>query len=839
MKAKLTLLKANISTSQNPKTSQSKNKGLVAETFDWDEEEVSDDEELTEVKVLMALADDELTVGKNHARNGEWIDITMRNVNILLFMDEDADWKNYLKYINVGLKYVEEQRLNLLSNYNKIIFELNKCRDDLLVLKQAKLEVFTFQIQNTELSKLNHALQEQLKEERKINEKWLTSSKKVSQRISEQIPNQKKKILGRELLTESSSKKDVNENLFILASMGYAYEMVPKSKDWVERHNPDSKLPNFNTRKILVPESQVVNEFLKPTKASNNLESSKDSESKSLTPLPPLKKLQGASPSSKVMPLTYQPHSPKVHTEVKDTEQESKINELTKIIQMQMDEKINSKTHEKNPSPLTYEVHSIILYCMRCKKEDHRTSDHNMYIASLERSEKAQPYRPNDCRNYPKCEICRSYDHFTSVHNCVILVRGGALAESSQFSESSIGVKCNTCGSTVHSTTDHNDFDHFKRDTHQGAYLVPRQWMLKEYDWCQELSTQICKATRMVENQNDVKVKQIRTDNGTEFRNSELESFCNENGISQNFSSPYTPEQNGVAERKNKTLIEASRTMLNGLVLSKNFWTEDKHVPEVIASNQQNIPHTKDVQSTPNLANIEGTQEQNVHDEQIINQPTKDSSGNNTENLVPTTEPFVPEVIQSQVTNYASTSSYPIAQDRWSKDQHIKLVNIISDPGEGMLTRSMATKLTAALASECLFADFLSEIEPKKLVAQGYSQEEGINYDESFALVARMEAIRIFLTFATYMNFIAFQMDVKSVFLNGKLKEEVYVKQPPGFESSEFSNYVCKLYKALYGLKHAPRAWYETLSTFFILNKFVKGRIDNTLSIYKSKGDVL
>ncbi|GJU46474.1 retrovirus-related pol polyprotein from transposon TNT 1-94 [Tanacetum coccineum] len=78
----------------------------------------------------------------------------------------------------------------------------------------------------------------------------------------------------------------------------------------------------------------------------------------------------------------------------------------------------------------------------------------------------------------------------------------------------------------------------------------------------------------LVENQNDVKVKQIRTDNGTEFKNHELESFCNENGISQNFSSPYTPEQNGVAERKNKTLIEAARTMQNGLVLSKHFWTE-------------------------------------------------------------------------------------------------------------------------------------------------------------------------------------------------------------------------------------------------------------------------
>ncbi|GKC94178.1 retrovirus-related pol polyprotein from transposon TNT 1-94, partial [Tanacetum coccineum] len=110
-------------------------------------------------------------------------------------------------------------------------------------------------------------------------------------------------------------------------------------------------------------------------------------------------------------------------------------------------------------------------------------------------------------------------------------------------------------------------------------------------------------------------------------------------------------------------------------------------------------------------------------------------------------------------------------------------------PSEGMLTRSMAAKLIAASASKCLFADFLFEIEPKK--------EERIDYDETFALVARMEAIRIFLAFATYMNFIVYQMYVKSAFLDDKLKEEVYVKQPPGFESSEFPDYVCKLDKDL------------------------------------------
>ncbi|GKB66214.1 retrovirus-related pol polyprotein from transposon TNT 1-94, partial [Tanacetum coccineum] len=156
-------------------------------------------------------------------------------------------------------------------------------------------------------------------------------------------------------------------------------------------------------------------------------------------------------------------------------------------------------------------------------------------------------------------------------------------------------------------------------------------------------------------------------------------------------------------------------------------------------------------------------------------------------------------------------------QDRRSQDKHIELVNIIGNLGAGMLTRAMAKQLSVALAHECLFVDFLSEEEPKKvsealkhlgwvdamqdelnqfarnkarLVAHGYNQQEGIDYDETFAPVARLEAIIIFLAFATYMNFIVYQMDVKSAFLNGKLKEEVYVK----------------LDKALYELKQAPRA---------------------------------
>ncbi|GJT62877.1 putative ribonuclease H-like domain-containing protein [Tanacetum coccineum] len=126
-----------------------------------------------------------------------------------------------------------------------------------------------------------------------------------------------------------------------------------------------------------------------------------------------------------------------------------------------------------------------------------------------------------------------------------------------------------------------------------------------------------------------------------------------------------------------------------------------------------------------------------------------------------------------------------------------------------------------------------------RLVAQGYKQEEGIDYDEVFAPVARIEAIRLFLAYASFMNFLVYQMDVKSAFLYGTIEEEVYVSQPLGFVDPEFLEKVYKVEKALYGLHQAPRAWYETLSTYLLDNGFYRGQIDKTLFIKRVKGDIL
>nr|GEY57382.1 putative ribonuclease H-like domain-containing protein [Tanacetum cinerariifolium] len=126
-----------------------------------------------------------------------------------------------------------------------------------------------------------------------------------------------------------------------------------------------------------------------------------------------------------------------------------------------------------------------------------------------------------------------------------------------------------------------------------------------------------------------------------------------------------------------------------------------------------------------------------------------------------------------------------------------------------------------------------------RLVVQGHKQEEGIDYDEVFANVVRIEAIRIFLDFASYMGFIVYQMDVKSTFLYGKINEEVYVSQPPGFIDTKFPNKVYKVVKALYDLHQASRAWYATLSTFLVQSGYRRGLIDKTLFIKKDKKDIM
>ncbi|MCL1415154.1 hypothetical protein M3J43_24330, partial [Escherichia coli] len=147
------------------------------------------------------------------------------------------------------------------------------------------------------------------------------------------------------------------------------------------------------------------------------------------------------------------------------------------------------------------------------------------------------------------------------------------------------------------------------------------------------------------------------------------------------------------------------------------------------------------------------------------------------------------------------------------------------------------------VGTKCMFRNKQDEHEvvtrnKARLVAKGYAQVAGLDFEETFAPVARLESIRILLAYAAHHSFRLFQMDVKSAFLNGPIKEEVYVEQPPGFEDERYPDHVCKLSKALYGLKQAPRAWYECLRDFLITNAFKVGKADPTLFTKTCNGDL-
>ncbi|GKB34131.1 hypothetical protein Tco_0879073 [Tanacetum coccineum] len=158
-------------------------KGLLAETYDWDEDEVSsDDNEVTKVKALMALTDEErVSVSKESAKNSEWIKISMKKVHTPLEMEDNDDRISYLDYLCIDLNYVEEQRNNRMSKHINLVQELNTCKEQLLVLKQAKLDLLTMQHVNTEILKENQNLRNELKELTSITEAWLNSSNKVNQ----------------------------------------------------------------------------------------------------------------------------------------------------------------------------------------------------------------------------------------------------------------------------------------------------------------------------------------------------------------------------------------------------------------------------------------------------------------------------------------------------------------------------------------------------------------------------------------------------------------------------------------------------------------------------------
>ncbi|GJR01981.1 retrovirus-related pol polyprotein from transposon TNT 1-94 [Tanacetum coccineum] len=362
-----------------------------------------------------------------------------------------------------------------------------------------------------------------------------------------------------------------------------------------------------------------------------------------------------------------------------------------------------------------------------------------------------------------------------------------------------------------------------------------------------------------VENLIDQQVKVIRCDNGTEFKNKKMNQFSERKGIKRKFSVARTPQQNGVAERKNRTLIEASRIMLADSKLPTTFWAEVVNTAcysSLDARFKPSRDNEKKVTKEPGKEGGDSSNDQEKEDDNVnyTNNVNTVCNGNNTNNVnaISSTvnaarikvnvvsaktsielpnDPNMPELEDIVYLDDAKDVSAeadmnnlntfmpisPIPTTRIHKDHLVE--QIIRDLNSAPQTRRMTKNLKehGLLSSfqqrtnhqdfqNCLFTCFLSQEEPKKkdergiviknkarLVAQGYTQEEGINYDELFAPVARIEAIRLFLAYASFKDFMVYQMDVNSVFLCGKIEEEVYVCQPPGFEDLDFPDRVYKV----------------------------------------------
>ncbi|GJU86031.1 hypothetical protein Tco_1293577 [Tanacetum coccineum] len=206
------------------------------------------------VKALMALADEErVSVGKESAKNGEWIKISMKKVHTLLEMEDNDDRKSFLDYLCIDLNYVEEQRNNLMSKHRNLVQELNTCKEQLLVLKQAKLDLLTMQHVNTEILKENQNLRNELKELTSITEAWLNISNKVNQCINEQIPTQKKKILGINQLTEDTSSFGPKDPLFVKSLVDNSEVSITGSNKPKLSEAKDSTLSNHDTGKHPLP----------------------------------------------------------------------------------------------------------------------------------------------------------------------------------------------------------------------------------------------------------------------------------------------------------------------------------------------------------------------------------------------------------------------------------------------------------------------------------------------------------------------------------------------------------------------------------------------------------
>ncbi|GJY05625.1 retrovirus-related pol polyprotein from transposon TNT 1-94, partial [Tanacetum coccineum] len=318
-------------------------------------------------------------------------------------------------------------------------------------------------------------------------------------------------------------------------------------------------------------------------------------------------------------------------------------------------------------------------------------------------------------------------------------------------------------------------------------------------------------------------VQNVRTYNGTKFVNPTLREWYENVDITHQASVAHTPRQNGVVERQNRTLVEATRTMLIFSKAPLFLWA--KAINTSCYTQNRSLIRLRYNKTPYELMQDQKLDLSFFHVFGSLCYPTndhEDQGGGLT-------------AVEPKTYKDALTQSCWIEamQEELNEFECLGVWELVPRPDKVMV-----------ITLKWIYKVKLDELggilkNKARLVARGYCQEEGIDFEESFDPVARLEAIRIFLAFVAHMNMVVYKMDVKTAFLNGNLREEVYVSQPNGFVDPDNPNHVYKLKKALYGLKQAPRAWYDMLSSFLISQDFSKGSVDPTLFICREGKELL
>nr|GEU54587.1 putative ribonuclease H-like domain-containing protein [Tanacetum cinerariifolium] len=333
---------------------------------------------------------------------------------------------------------------------------------------------------------------------------------------------------------------------------------------------------------------------------------------------------------------------------------------------------------------------------------------------------------------------------------------------------------------------------------------------------------------RQIENQLNQKVKTIRCDNGTEFKNMDIIEYCGSKEIMMEYSNARTLQQNGAEA------VSTACYVLNRVLVTK---PQNKTPYELLTSKIPIISYIRPCRCYVTILNtidhLDKFEEKSDEgflvgyslSSKAFRPITAENKANKTAGPKETNNSA--GAARASNTNYVNIASTPVntaATTPLNTNQDDYQISSLEDI---YLYKNRKDKRCVVVRNKA------------RLVTQRHRQEERIDYDEGFAPVVRIEAIRIFLAFASYMGFIVYQMDVKSAFLYGKIDEEVYVSQPSGFIDPKFLNKVYKVIKALYGLHQAPRACYATLSTFLVQSGYKRGLIDKTLFIKKDKKDIM